>query len=180
MQLTTSHLLIREFRQSDLDTILNIENLPGMLRFESGIIGRDNAQRYLDLAIQEAGQSPRSRFHLAITYPTDGAIIGRISLTSQNSDIHEWEIGWAIREEDWGKGYASEAALRLLAFAFDELNAHRVVAFCHADNLPSIRVMEKIGMRREGLLRQTRWFKESWADECVYAILESDFAQTHL
>jgi ribosomal-protein-alanine N-acetyltransferase len=172
--------LIREFRQSDLDTILNIENQPGMLRFENGITGRDNAQRYLERAIQEARQSPRNHFHLAITLPVDGEVIGRISLTSQNSDIREWEIGWAIRTEDWGKGYAAEVALRLLAFAFDELNAHRVVAFCHADNLQSIRVMDKIGMRREGLLRQTRWFKESWADECVYAILESDFAKTHL
>lgn len=63
----------------------------------------------------------------------------------------------------------------MLEFAFDQLKAHRVVAFCHAENSASVKVMKKIGMKQEGHLRQTRWFNDRWADEYVYGILESDF-----
>jgi RimJ/RimL family protein N-acetyltransferase len=64
----------------------------------------------------------------------------------------------------------------MLRFAFGELKAHRVVASCHADNLASARVMEKLGMEREGRLREVRRLNEQWWDEFVYSILERDFS----
>ncbi len=64
---------------------------------------------------------------------------------------------------------------RVLQFAFEALQAHRVVAWCHAGNLASARVMEKIGMQLEGHLRETRWLDERWNDELVYAILDHEW-----
>lgn len=175
MQLTTDRLLIREFLHSDLDALATIENHLEMRRFETGLSDREAIQGYLDAAIRQAGETPRDRYCLAITFLEEDTVIGRVTLTSQNHAIREWEIGWAVRADDQGKGYASEAALVMLTFAFQELNAHRVVAFCHTGNATSVRVMEKIGMKREGHLRQTRWFTDNWADEFVYAILDKEF-----
>lgn len=177
MNFTTPRLLIREFHLNDLDTFLSYEKQKEMRQFEKGIVDHEAAINYLNLAIQESSFTQRTHYKLAITVPPDDKVIGRISLASQNPEIREWEIGWAIRVEDWGKGYASEAAYQMLKFAFNQLNAHRVVAFCHAKNTASIKVMKKIGMKQEGHLRQTRWFNNSWNDEFVYAILESDFIQ---
>lgn len=174
MELNTARLLLREFRSTDLDALAAYANSPEMRRYEKGLPDQESAQRFLARAIEKAVEKPRSQYCLAITVPPSDKVIGHISLNSQNPDIKEWEIGWAIRWEDWGKGYASEAARQMLAYAFQVRNAHRVVAFCHADNLASVSVMEKIGMRKEGRLRQTRWFHDSWADEFVYAILASD------
>ncbi len=175
LKFSTPRLTIREFNQRDLDALLTYESQPGMLQFEQGITNRGSAQRFLRKAIRCANVVPRTNYYLGITLTPDDEVIGRISLTSQNLTIREWEIGWAVRIEDWGKGFTSEAAQRMLAFAFENLNAHRVVAFCHAENAASARVMEKIGMKQEGRLRQTRWFNKQWADEYVYAILEVDF-----
>jgi RimJ/RimL family protein N-acetyltransferase len=175
--LTTNRLTIREFRQNDLEALLAYEKQPEMLQFEPGIPDSEAAQRYINNTIQCAMEEIRTKFFLAITITPNDQAIGRISLTSQNPSIDEWEIGWAIRKDDWGKGYATEAALEMLNFAFRVLQAHRVVAFCHADNTKSARVMEKIGMTREGYLRQTRCLQGSWADELVYAILDVDFLQ---
>ena len=74
-----------------------------------------------------------------------------------------------------GEGVWPEAASEVLRYAFKEMNAHRVVAFCHAENAASVRVMEKLGMQREGRLRETRRLNDAWCDERIYAILERDF-----
>ena len=92
-----------------------------------------------------------------------------------NESIREWEIGWAIHPAQWGKGFATEAAHRMLEFAFSDLQAHRVVAFSHAENTASIQVMKKLNMRQEGSLRETRPWKNGWSDEVVYSILDREW-----
>lgn len=175
MKLTYNHLQLREFCLTDMDSLTAYAIQSEMRRYEKGLPDRNSAQIFLEQIIQKASESPRKSYCLAITFPPENKVIGHVSLTSQNPDICEWEIGWAVQYEDWGKGYATEAAYLILEFAFDQLRAHRVVAFCHVENAASVKVMKNIGMKREGHLRQTRWFNGSWADEYVYAILESDF-----
>jgi RimJ/RimL family protein N-acetyltransferase len=63
---------------------------------------------------------------------------------------NEHEIGWRLRSDRWGRGYASEAARRMAAFAFDDLNAPSLAAVCHPDNLDSAKVMGRLGMRYRG------------------------------
>lgn len=177
MEIFSAHLLLREFRVTDLDAIMAYESHPDMLRFEKGIPDRETARDLLEKVISRASETPRTQYRLAITLPPEDQVIGRVSLISQNPAIREWEIGCTIGVPYWGKGYATEAGRKMLAFAFNTLKAHRVVAFCHAGNTGSVKVMERAGLRQEGRLRQTRWFNESWTDEFVYAILESDFAE---
>jgi ribosomal-protein-alanine N-acetyltransferase len=129
-------------------------------------------------------EQPRTRYRLAITIrpasagrvrgPEDSAC-GRISLILNWPEIREWEVGWTVDPRFWGRGYATEAAWAVLGFAFGELGAHRVVAFCNANNRASARVMEKLGMQRDGYLRQTRWWNGAWADELVYSILDHEW-----
>jgi [ribosomal protein S5]-alanine N-acetyltransferase len=175
MELITTRLLLREFRQSDLDELAAYASQPELRRYEKGLPDRESSQLFLERTIRRAAEKPRKHFCLAIKVPPIDKVIGHISLNSQNPEIKEWEIGWTIRMEDWGKGYASEAAHQMLEYALHDLNAHRVVAFCHAENAASAKVMGKIGMNKEGCLRQTRWFNDGWVDELVYAILESDY-----
>jgi len=175
MELFTSRLLLREFYPTDLDLLADYATKNEMRQYEKGIPDRESAQSFLERIIFKASETPRTHFCLAITAPPEDKVIGHISRTSQNPEINEWKIGWAVRFQDWRHGYASEAAHRILDYAFHDLYAHRVVAFCHAENAASVKVMKKIGMKQEGHLRQTRWFNDSWADEFVYAILESDF-----
>ncbi len=63
----------------------------------------------------------------------------------------------------------------MLELAFGALGAHRVEAYCNANNHASVRVMEKLGMQRDGHLRETRWWNGAWADEFVYSILEREW-----
>jgi RimJ/RimL family protein N-acetyltransferase len=69
------------------------------------------------------------------------------------------EIGWRLRPDRWGRGYATEAARRMAAFAFDELQAPRLAAICHPDNVDSVRVMVRLGMQYRG--------EETWNAQVV-------------
>ncbi len=174
MEIKTARLILREFSEQDLMPLVQVESHPAMQRFEHRIVETASALSFIQYAIQKSKETPRTKYRWVVCTPSDPTYQGRLVLSKQNEEIDEWEIGWSIRYQDWGKGYATEAAAAVLNFAFDSLKAHRVVAFCHADNRASSRVMEKLGLTQEGRLRQTRRWKDAWADELVYAILDVD------
>jgi ribosomal-protein-alanine N-acetyltransferase len=80
-----------------------------------------------------------------------------------------------VERARWGHGYAPEAARALLDFGFAALGVHRVWADCDPANAAPIRVLEKLGMRREGHLVENAWIKGAWADSLLYAILDHEW-----
>ncbi len=104
----------------------------------------------------------------------DGRLIGAIGLRLDGSDGGA-ELGYWIGVGDWGRGYGSEAARAVLAFGFADLGLHRIWASHFERNAASGRVMEKIGMRREGVLREhvRKW--ERYENLVVRGILRSEW-----
>jgi ribosomal-protein-alanine N-acetyltransferase len=93
---------------------------------------------------------------------------------------HIYEIGWVLHPRYQGRGYATEAAAALLRYGFETLRVHRVIATCQPENIPSWRVIEKLGMRREGHLRQCiQLHDERWWDEYFYALLEDEWLEAN-
>ena len=84
------------------------------------------------------------------------------------------EVWYKLHPESWNQGYATEALRRLIEVGFNDLNLHRIEAGCAVDNIGSIRVLEKVGMTREGRMRQVLPLKTGWSDNFHYAILSSD------
>ncbi|KFC53334.1 acetyltransferase [Micrococcus luteus] len=86
------------------------------------------------------------------------------------------EIGWTIDPRQAGQGYGTELARALLGFAFDDLGVRRVEAHAFADNAPSLRIMEKVGMRHEGTFKEeSLHLTRGWVDGATYAMLASEF-----
>ncbi len=176
MELHTPRLVLREFRSSDFDAVHAYETNPETRRYEQVAIASEaETRRYLADSQAWAEEQPRTRYRLAITIQPEDSACGRISLALNWPEIREWEIGWTVDPRFWGCGYATEAATAMLGFAFGALGAHRVVAFCNANNRASARVMEKLGMQQDGYLRETRWWNGAWADEFVYSILDHEW-----
>ncbi len=80
-----------------------------------------------------------------------------------------------MRRSVWGLGYATEATRLIVAFGFRELGLHRIEATCAPENLGSVRVLEKIGMRREGQLKQHLLAHGAWRDSLVYGVLRGEW-----
>lgn len=159
----------------DFDALYEIDSDPVVCRYESPALTAEQVRYRLEGALEWAQEENRTIYKLAVTLPPSDRVIGRLTLKVNIAPIREWEIGWTFHPRLWGKGYASEGARAVLGYAFNTLNAHRVVAFCHVENKASYRVMEKIGMQREGLLRETCWLNDAWCDELIYGILEREF-----
>jgi [ribosomal protein S5]-alanine N-acetyltransferase len=113
--------------------------------------------------------------HAAILQST-GALIGHMVFHPWFAP-HTYEVGWVFHRAHQGKGYATEAARALLRHAFEGMRLHRVIATCQPQNPASWRVMEKLGMRREGhFLRCIHRGGDDWWDEYFYAILAEEWS----
>jgi RimJ/RimL family protein N-acetyltransferase len=151
---------------------------------------RENVTRYLyddpmsREAVAEAIQARVGRdcfadegdkIFLAVERMDDGAMMGETSLILRSAQSRQVEIGYIFHPDFHGRGYATEAARVLLDMAFAGAGAHRVFARCHAQNLASRRVMERIGMQVEAHFREHQFVKGRWDEELVCAILEDDW-----
>ena len=93
---------------------------------------------------------PGEWYQVAIERKEDGALLGDCAFSVLAEDNHQAEIGFTLARQYQGKGYATEAVGRLLEHLFDDLGLHRVRAVCDVEIQPSARLMERLGMRREG------------------------------
>jgi [ribosomal protein S5]-alanine N-acetyltransferase len=91
-------------------------------------------------------------FHWVIEKKTDHELLGMITA---RVDEHKWELGYVLARSYWGRGYMTEIVKKLVDWALKRGGIYRVWSVCDVDNRASARVMEKAGMRREGILR--RW-----------------------
>jgi len=177
MELITPRLRLREFVQADITALREMDAQAAMHTYERTPPTEAETRQSLEENLQNQKDIPRIVYRLAITIPPHDSVRGLIKLSRQWEAIREWEIGWAIHPHEWGKGYAPEAARYMMDHAFKQLDVHRIVAFCHVDNQASIRVMEKLGMHKDGRLRETRWLNGQWWDEYVYALLEKEWGR---
>ncbi|MDF2667443.1 MAG: acetyltransferase, including N-acetylase of ribosomal protein [Microbacterium sp.] len=91
-------------------------------------------------------------------------------------DAGSAEIGWVVSPAASGRGLATEAVRALIATAFEVYGLRRLVARIDAENVRSLALAERVGMRREAHLVENEWFKGRWSDEIDYGILSREWA----
>lgn len=176
LTLRLPRLLLRDFREDDLDAVHGYASDPEVVRYVPWGPNRlDDTRAFLREAAARRAESPRQRFMLAIVLGSEDRLIGGCGLHIAEPEHAGAFIGYVLNRRDWGHGYAAETARGLLALGFEQLGLHRIWAVCDPANTASARVLEKIGMRREAHLREHRWEKGRWADEWLYAILEREW-----
>ncbi|MGO1372557.1 MAG: GNAT family N-acetyltransferase [Senegalia sp. (in: firmicutes)] len=90
---------------------------------------------------------------------------------SSPTNAEGW-LGYCFNKNYWGKGYGTETERALVKYGFNKLNLHRIYATCDPENIGSLNILKKIGMKKEGHLIENKWQKGKWRDSYVYAILE--------
>jgi RimJ/RimL family protein N-acetyltransferase len=119
-------------------------------------------------------------FH-AVCLKSSGKLIGGVYLSRH--DYGNWELGYVMNPGYGRLGYATEAVRALVGYVFKELGAHRVYAECSTENERSWRLLERLGFRREGLLKKNVCFKEDetgaplWWDSYIYAVLVEEWEE---
>jgi RimJ/RimL family protein N-acetyltransferase len=174
--IVTEHLVLREFEQGDFDALLVYQSDPRYLRYYPWAERKPEDVRTLHRKfLDNQHEQPRINFQLAMTLLADGTLIGNAGVRMKSADATEGDIGCELAPEYWGRDYSTEAKRAMLAFGFEQLHLHRLWASTISENSAARRVLEKLGMRLEGELRETTWLRDHWANSSIYAILEQEW-----
>jgi RimJ/RimL family protein N-acetyltransferase/shikimate kinase len=148
---------------------------PIVYRFEPG--EPISAEKARELAIERA----QSTNFLAVVLKSTQKLVGHLYFKQiEPQEFSTWELGYIFNPAFQNRGYATEAAGALIQYGFQHLGIHRVVAHCNPENVASWRVLEKIGLKREGYLRKNVFFQTKedgsslWQDSLEYACLKED------
>ena len=175
-RLESERLILRRFRDCDLAPFVAYRNDPEVARYQSW---ESFDEREARAFIREMGTGhpgvPGDWFQFAVESKEIGILIGDCALQVDGQEPYRAEIGFTLAREHQGKGFASEAVLRLWDYAFDDLGLHRVAAIADCRNKPSRALLERVGMRREGHFLENVWFKGGWSDEYLYAVLKDEW-----
>jgi RimJ/RimL family protein N-acetyltransferase len=175
MILRTPRLILRDFLPSDLQAYCALREHPEFqrLRTERDVSPERSAELFHEF-VEWAGESPRSRYQLAIEKPEQG-LIGSCGVRITAADHSEASFGCELAREHQGKGYALEAGRALIAFAFAELGLHRIHAETLAENQAALSLARKLGMRVEGRHKESRWIRDKWWDTVTLAVLATEW-----
>lgn len=172
----TPRLLLREFRDTDFDAVHAYGADPEVVRYmDWGPNTPDDTHAFLGRMFAAQAQWPRPDVNLAVEHLVDGRVIGAIRLAITDAANRTADLGYSYARAYWRQGLGVEAARAMMDAGFKILGLHRIYAHCDARNTGSYRLLEKVGMRREGLLRQNVRLRGAWRDTCHYAILAEDW-----
>ena len=177
LPLETERLLLRTYADDDLEAVHDIERREGIARFLYNEPRSLEASRALleRRAAMTLIDDDHHGLGLAVVLKESGVLIGHVNLELVSREHRQGEIGYVLHPDHQGRGYATEAAARMLRLGFDELDLHRIVGRLDARNTASAGVLERLGMRREAHLRENEFVKGEWVSELVYAILADEW-----
>lgn len=170
-------IALRRLTRADLKPLVAYRSDPDVARYQiwDSPYPKAHGERLIQAMLRQHPDTPGEWFQFAVTLRSTGEMIGDCGSKTAADDPRQAEIGYTIGSAHQGNGYGTETASILLSYLFGARGKHRVTAGCDPRNVASIRVLERVGMRREGHLRQSFWMNGEWADDLLFAILDREW-----
>lgn len=174
-RLETPRLVLRALTMGDVDDIFayaSDEEVTRFLRWGPHR-AREETECYIGDVLRDYKEGRDGPW--AVEHRETGRVVGSIHLMSISARRRKAEVGFVLSRAYWSRGLMSEALRSVLAYSFETLGLNRVEAFCIVENRASIRVLEKVGMRRESVLQEYLFQKGAFRDFVLYAMLKRDY-----
>lgn len=168
--LETQRFALRRFQPQDWQMVYEYMSSPAVTAYlPDGQFSQDQARELVSEGSSDYEES------IAVMLKEENALVGHMMFHPWFAP-HTYEIGWVFHTRYHNRGFATEAAFALLKYGFETLKLHRIIATCQPENIASVRVMEKLGMRREGHFQKCLHLSgERWWDEYFHAMLEEEW-----
>ncbi len=177
VHLETERLILRDALLDDADAVDRYAGDPEVCRYM--IWGPNTPERTREVmrwrVTEQQVELGRRAFELMIVEKASGEVVGSAGLRVADTEALDADLGYVLARAKWGQGIVPEACEKLLEVAFGWFGLHRVWASTDAENRPSQRVLEKLGLRREAHLVQNERVKGSYRDTLIYALTESEY-----
>ncbi len=175
MEIRTKRLVLREFTTADIPAVDAYHSHPEYRRFlpwEEA--SQSKATEFVTRCIAMAGAERRVGHQLAITLQ-DGTLIGSSGLKINIAHPYEAHFACELAPAHLGKGYGRETCHAMIDCGFSELGLHRVYSQVVAEHRAAVRMLINVGMQREGLFRENRFFNGHWWDTLSYGLIARDW-----
>jgi RimJ/RimL family protein N-acetyltransferase len=170
-------IVLRRLRHTDYSDMLAYYSDPAVARYcEWEAMSEAQVATLLEGQGSVLPGDPGVPLLLGVQLNAESRLIGDCSLTIARPHDRQAEIGYCFLPEMHGRGYATRAVRAVLEYAFEHLDMHRVIAQVDTRNERSWRLLERIGLRREGHFRECAFLKGEWIDDYVYAMLASEWS----
>lgn len=174
-EILTTRLCLRSLQSGDADKLFSYRRHPEVLRYQTW------EPQSLEEVVEFINSMSARKFNepgwhqIALALRDDNNLVGDCGIHILEEDERIAEIGITLDPAYQSMGYASEALNAVLTKLFVELKKHRVIASVDPLNSPSIALMERIGMRKEGHFVKSLWFKNDWVDDVRFAMLAEEW-----
>jgi len=176
--LSTERLILRRFIDSDQENEVKQQKVPEVVQFIRDPLNQEEAVEFFKKFLKPWSGNENEWLGICVEHKSEKVNIGAISFRFQSIESAVVEIGYRLHTEFQGNGFAIEAVAALVNFIFTRLQVHKIIALCDPDNQSSYKLMEKLGMQREGLLRQHFKIGDHWTDELVYGLLADEWLRS--
>jgi RimJ/RimL family protein N-acetyltransferase len=175
-EIRTGRLALRDLEVSDAQRIFAYRSHPKVSRFQSwGTQSVDEIRSYIQSLSAIDSDQPGPWYQIGITLLSNRELIGDCGYRILETEPRQVEFGITLDPEQQSHGYATEALSALLGYLFVELGKHRAFGSVDPRNIRSIKLMERVGLRKEAHFVQSLWFKGEWVDDLIFAMLASEW-----
>jgi len=177
----TERLLLREVIAEDWRDVFSYTGDEAVSRYQAWKPHLEqDAKEWLQLAVAAQKKTPRQMYYWAICLKPSGKLIGGMGIDILSvENANSAEVGYSLHRSYWHQGYGTEAVLAGLSYLFDQTSVRRIVAHCRESNLPSVRLLEKIGFRREGHFVEDVEVRGRLMNSFWYAMLRSEYLKRY-
>jgi len=172
----TDRLKIRLFEEKDVDDVYEYcsdDEVTKYMPFDT-YKNREDAIDRIKFCIENNKEIEKPLLW-AIEYKEDGKLIGGIDFVKWDEDSHVAEVGYILNRKYWNKGIMTEALKEVIKFGFEKMELNRIEILCDERNIASSKVIEKNGLKYEGMLRQKMHVKNEYINLKVYSILKEEY-----
>jgi RimJ/RimL family protein N-acetyltransferase len=175
MELETSRLLLRPFEAGDLPHIQRYAVRPAFYRYLAIPVQTPETVAAFVAQQIEAQQREDGGNYIFVLEPKELKVaVGTVRLGVQSPVNGDADLGFSLDSDYQGRGYMTEAVRQIIRLGFDRLELRRIWATADVRNERSWRLMERVGMTREGRMREDKLVRGEWRDSYLYAILATD------
>jgi len=175
MELETSRLIMRPVTYGDRIEIFEYRSDTATNKYQGWIPKTiDDVESFIEKISKQINE-PGTWFQFVIIEKETQKIVGDLGIHFLDSESKQVEIGCTLNKYFQNQGYATESIKRIIDYLFKELNKHRIITSIDPDNTNSIRLVERIGFRKEAHFVESLFINGKWVDDLVYAMIEKDW-----
>lgn len=176
--LETNRVILRKFTIEDAQDMFEYSSVPDVSRYIPWETHKsiDDSYEFLNYILKQYEEGKLAPW--AIELKEIHKVVGTIDFVAWFPQHYRAEIGFILSKEHWGKGYIPEVARKVIEFGFENMELNKIKAPCMVENEQSQRVLQKLGMKLEGILKEEYLIKDKFRDMAVYSILKEDFIKS--